>query len=312
VLTSVASASSGGLLDALPLLLEVAPLAAIGYAYLRRASTLAARGRAVPPARQLAFGTGLLLVFTAVGTPLAHVSEELFSAHMVQHILLGDLGALLLALGLTGPVLAPLLRLPVVGRLRVLSHPVVALPLWVLNLYLWHLSALYQATLSSAPVHALMHSLILVLGLAMWLPLVGPLPTPRWFGDLAKLAYVVLVRLAGAALANVFIWADVVFYPDYRPGQAHWGIGPLADQGVAGSVLMLEGSLITVLLLAWLFLRAAGRDEDRQRLLDLAEERGVELSDGRAGRAAAAGTGAGAALERRLRGAGTQRESEER
>lgn len=285
----------------LSLLFEVVPLIALGYAYLRRARTLAGRGRRVPVARRLAFAAGLLLVLVAVATPLAHASEELFSAHMVQHILLGDLGALCIAFGLTGPLLAPLLRLPVIGRLRVLAHPLVALPLWMVNLYLWHLSALYQSSLGSAPVHALMHALFLGLGLAMWMPLVGPLPTPRWFGDFARLGYIVVVRLAGALLANVFIWSDVVFYPDYAAGQAARGIEPLADQGLAGAILMIEGTLLAVLLFAWLFMRAARRDEDRQRLLDFAADRGLDLSEDRAARAAAAGKGR--VLERRLSGA---------
>ena len=281
------------------LALEIAPLAVLGATYSRRARTLAGRGRPVPRARQLSFATGLLLMLVAVASPLAHVAEELFTVHMLQHILLGDLAALAIALGLTGPVLAPLLRKRPVARLRVLTHPLVAFPLWLLDLYIWHLAALYQATLESAIVHASMHILLLGLGLTMWMPLVGPLPVPRWFSDWARLGYLVAVRMAGALLANVFIWADIVFYPAYADGQRAWGIDPLADQATAGAILMTEGSVLTLGLLLWLFLRAAQRDEARQELLDFAAEQGVALDEARAARAA--GAGRTDALRERLR-----------
>ncbi len=271
------------------LVLELAPLIVLALSYRQRARTLGRRGRPVPLARRLSFAAGLALMLLAVASPIAHVAEELFTVHMLQHILLGDLAALAIVLGLTGPVLAPLLRRRTIARLRVLAHPLVAFPLWLLDLYLWHLSALYQATLASPLVHPAMHVLLLGLGLAMWMPLVGPLPTPRWFNDWARLVYVFAVRLAGAALANVFTWADVVFYPDYADGQRGWGVPALTDQGTAGALLMLEGSLLTVILLCWLFLRAARRDEDRQQLLDFAADHGIDLDEARAARAATAG-----------------------
>ena len=268
------------------LALELAPLALIAFAYQQRVRTLRRRGRPVPVARRASFVVGLALMLVAVASPVAHVAEELFAMHMVQHILLGDLAALALALGLTGTILAPVLRLKPVARLRAVAHPLIAFPLWMLDLYLWHLSALYQATLASPLVHASMHVLLLALGLAVWLPLVGPLPTPRWFSDWAKLGYVFGVRLAGAVLANVFIWSDTIFYPDYADGQRSWGIAPLSDQGAAGAILMVEGSILTVMVMAWLFLRAARRDEERQQLQDYAADRGLRLDDARAARAA--------------------------
>ncbi len=283
------------------LALEVIPLVLLGWAYLRRTRSLAARGRPVALARRLSFALGLLIVFAAVGTPLAHMAEELFLAHMVQHILLGDLGALLLVFGLTGPVLAPALRVRVLNRLRVLGHPLVAFPLWMVNLYCWHLSALYQASLSAPAVHAVMHAAFLGLGVAMWMPLLGPLPTPAWFGDLARLIYVFAIRLAGALLANVFIWSQTVYYPDYAPGQAEWDIAPLTDQATAGAILMIEGSILTVVLFGWLLFRAARHDEQRQALLDFARDHGLALTEERAARAAASGQAGAlrAQLERR-------------
>jgi hypothetical protein len=105
------------------------------------------------------------------------------------------------------------------------------------------------------------------------------------------LLYVVGVRLAGAVLANLMIWSDGVFYPDYARGEAEWDLSPLADQGAAGNLMMIETGLVTLALFTWLFFRAARESEQRQELLELAERRGVELDPERAGRAVAAGQG---------------------
>ena len=64
---------------------------------------------------------------------------------MVEHLLLGDIATLLLVLGLTGPLLQPILAIRVFDRLRILAHPLVAFPLWALNFYVWHIPALYDA-----------------------------------------------------------------------------------------------------------------------------------------------------------------------
>jgi putative membrane protein len=278
--------------------LELVPLLIGAGLYAKRASTLADRGRPVAVWRQWCFASGLLLIGVALFSPLGHVSEELLTAHMVEHLLIADLAALLLVLGLTGPLLQPILARPLLGRLRALGHPAVALPLWALDLYLWHAPFLYDAAYGSSAAHVLEHTMFLFFGVLMWMPLVGPLPMPAWFTDGWKLAYAVAVRLVGAVLANVLMWSGTVLYDGYAAGERYWDISPLADQGTAGVVMMVEGSLVTLGIFAWLFLRWAGRDTERQRLLDLAEARGVPLDEARAARAAAAG--AGGRLERRL------------
>ena len=252
----------------------------------------------MPVARQACFFAGIALIFAALVSPLAHIGGELIAAHMAQHLVLGDLAALLIVLGLTGPLLQPLLQHPLIQRLRVLVHPAVALPLWVLNLYVWHLPPLYQAALASQPVHALQHACFVGFGVAMWMALLGPLPAPAWFGNGARLVYVVAVRLAGALLGNVLIWSGAVLYPDYRRGQAFWDISPLNDQGIAGTIMMVEGSVVTIVLIGWIFLKTAREAEERQELVEYAEQHGLELSDRRAARAV--GAGRGAELRRRL------------
>ena len=281
--------------------LQLLPPFAALLAYALRARSLARGGRAVPPARIASFAAGIALIVAGLTTPVAHLGGELVLAHMGQHLLIADLGALFVVLGLTGPLLQPLLATRLARSLRILAHPVVALTLWAVDLYVWHVPALYEASLSSPAVHALQHTTFVFFGVTMWFALLGPLPQPEWFGNGAKLLYVVAVRLIAALLGNVFVWSESVFYPAYRPGQAEWGITPLEDQGIAGTLMMLEGSIVTVVLLGWLFLKAARESDERQELVELARARGVEVSERRVARAVAAGRGD--ELRRRLEAA---------
>ena len=89
---------------------------------------------------------------------------------------------------------------------------------------------------------------------------------------ISELAYIAVVRLLETVLGNVFLWSGTVFYPVYDDGTELWGIEPLRDQGLAGAVMMIEGSLVTIAALAWLFLRLAKEGELRQELL----ERGLD------------------------------------
>jgi cytochrome c oxidase assembly factor CtaG len=260
---------------------QLAPFVVAAFAYAVRARTLARRGRPVAVWRQACFFGGLMVVGVALLSPIDPIGEErLFWVHMVQHILLGDVAALLVVLGLDGAILRPLLALPLVRHLRALAHPLVALPLWTVNLFAWHLPGAYEAALAHAPLHALEHCLFFVTGCLMWAAVVEPLPGPAWFGSGWKAAYVLVVRTAGAALANVFIWAGTPIYDWYAAGERRSGVSPLADQVTAGAIMLIEGGFVTLLVFAWLFLRWTREAELRQSL----EERGADPA--RAARAA--------------------------
>ncbi len=257
--------------------------------YRRRAATLARERRPVARWRTASFVSGVLLVTLVQLPPLDGLADTLLVAHMIQHIVIGDLASLLIVLGLTGPMLAPLLRTRASRAARRLAHPLVALALWAIDLYVWHLPLLYQLAIEHDLVHALEHACLLWFGCLLWLALIGPLPKPAWFQGWWGLGYVIVVRVIGAVLANALIWAQTVFYPVYRSSDASRGLSPLSDQNLAGGVMMVEQVLLTTILLVWLLARVLRQDEDRQALLDLAAQRGVTLDERRAARAARAG-----------------------
>jgi putative membrane protein len=257
---------------------QLAPILVVAALYAVRARNLGRRGRPVPGRRQAWFYTGMAVLVVAVASPIHEIGEtRLFYVHMAQHLLIGDLAALFVVLGLTGGLLRPLLAFPSVRRLRFLGHPLIALPLWVLNLYLWHLPGAYQAALSHPGLHALQHQLFFLTGVLMWAAVVEPIPGPAWFGSGWKAAYVLAVRVAGAILGSVFIWAGTPFYPHYAHGERLAGVSPLTDQTIGGSIMFVEGGVVTLAVFAWLFLRWTREAELRQSLVD--EGRGPALAE---------------------------------
>ena len=95
-----------------------------------------------------------------------------------------------------------------------------------------------------------------------------PLPAPTWFGSGAKLVYIVVARFTSMILANVLLWANGPTYDTYRHSVDRWGISPAADQGIAGGLMMVVDSLVTIGAIAWLFMKLAGESERRQELIE--------------------------------------------
>jgi cytochrome c oxidase assembly factor CtaG len=278
--------------------LQLAPVVVLATMYAVRARTLAAHGRPVAGWRRACFYGGLALIGVTLSSPLGELSGELFLAHMAEHLVIADIGALLIVLGLTGPLLAPLLRARGLGWLRHLAHPVPAFALWAIDLVFWHVVGPHEAAVRHDGVHALQHMLFVGLGINMWMALLGPLPKPSWFGNLGRLGYIIAVRFTTTVLANVFVWTDHPYYDVYRAGERAHAISPQSDQVVAGGIMMVEGSILTICLFGWLFLRSAREGQERQELLELAAAGGVALDERRAARAVAAGRGA--ELRRRI------------
>ena len=241
-------------------LLQLVPLGVLVALYAARARSLAKDGAPLARWRQICFYSGSASIAVALGA-LARVGQELLFPHTLGDLVFGDVAAALIVLGLTEPLLAPLNRFGAVDRLRVLSHPLPAFTLWVLDLYAWHLPALYQAALDHALLQALQHAMLLLCAINMWMCLLGPFPGPRWFGNGAKLLYIIAVRVAGVVLSNVILWSGTVLYPHYLTGEARFHVSPLADQGIAGAILLFEQALVALCLFYWLHSRVAGEGQ---------------------------------------------------
>lgn len=260
---------------------QLVPILLAASLYGRRALSLRRRGRPVPMRRIATFAAGLAVLLVALESPIDTIGEErLFSVHMLQHVLIGDVAPFLIVLGLSGPLLRPVLALPGVYRLRVLMHPLVALPFWAADLAVWHLPRFYDAALAHPAVHAVEHTMFFVGGAIVWSALFELLPGPRWFGVGARIAYAAAMWFFALGLSSFFLWSRHAYYAPYVHAPRMWGLSPLADQRLGGGVMLLEGSLLMLGVLVWLGLRWFAEAEARQRTLESRDTDDAVLSTG--------------------------------
>jgi putative membrane protein len=198
--------------------------------------------------RTLCLVLGVALSLGAAASPL----DRRFSTHMLQHLLLGDLGPLLVVAGLTGMLLRPR------RAIRQATHPLVALPLWALVLVGWHLTPLYDAALRHELLHAFQHLTFFLAGTLLWAAILEPLPGPAWFTTAWKLPYVVAMWLVSLTLSQLFLWS----------GHSYYGSYTLADQRTGGGVMLIEGSFVMIGVVVWLLFRVFRESEERQRVLE--------------------------------------------
>ncbi len=218
--------------------------------------------------RPLAFAGGLLVLGLALMSPIDSVGEErLFSVHMAQHLLIADAVPILLLLGLSRPLLRPLVRRlrPVESSLGYLAHPFVVLTLVVAVICLWHVPALYELALDNAWAHQLEHLTFLAAGLAFWWYVLEPVPPRHRLQGMAMVAYVAGAKLMLGLLGLVLAFSRTSFYEHYEQAPRTWGLSALDDQNVGGLLMMLEQSIVLASFFALLFARMLERSEQAQR-----------------------------------------------
>jgi putative membrane protein len=201
--------------------------------------------------RVLVFGLGVAVATLALVSPLDAIGEDyLLSAHMLQHVLVGDVAPALLVVGLRGPltfffvpapVLRPLARRRALRRsLAALLRPEVSFGVWALSIGLWHVPAAYDYALANPLVHTLEHLSFMTGGLLVWAQLVDP-ARRRSLTHVGRLAYAACLFAAGQALADILVVASGTLYPSYSsPPRQLLGLSPHRDQQLAGLVMLVE------------------------------------------------------------------------
>jgi putative copper resistance protein D len=232
----------------------------------------------VPRYRVWSWYAGLLVLFVALASPIATYDTTLFTAHMVQHLLMTMVAAPLLALG--APITLVLrvssaetrqrLILPLLHSrvLRVVSWPVLTWVLFAGVMWASHFSGLFDAALESEPIHVLEHALFMGAALLFWWPVVGADPSPWRLPHAARVGYLFLGMPQSSFLGVAITSAPEVLYPHYSSLVRSWGPTPLADQQLAGGVMWVGGDLaflVAMILGIWVWLRA---EEAEGRRLD--------------------------------------------
>lgn len=264
-----------------PILLLVAVYVRRFRAVRREAAESNGRARGAGSPQAAAFAGAVLALLLALASPLDALGEDyLFSAHMLQHVLLGDIAPVLLLLSLSRVLLRPVTRrlMSLESALGPLASPVTGIALWLFMMYLWHVPALYEAAITNPFVHLLEHACFFTAGMAVWWPLIQPVPMRRRLTGLWTVAYIGAAKFGLAALGLYLTWSGHVLYDYYEQLPRIWGLDPVADQNAGGAIMMVEQSLTFVIALVVLFaglLRQSETDElRRERLEDAAAAKG--------------------------------------
>jgi putative membrane protein len=255
----------------------LAPIALLVLVYVRRfrQARREAGGRGAGPLQALAFAGAVLALLAALASPLDGLGDHyLFSAHMLQHVLLGDIAPLLLLLSLSRVIMRPLTRrlMSVERALGPLAHPLTGLFLWLGLMYLWHVPAMYDAALEHPIVHVLEHACFFTAGVAVWWPLIQPVPMRRRMTGLWPLAYIATAKFGLAALGLYLTWSSNVVYPFYEGVPRIWGLSAIQDQNAGGAIMMLEQSMTFVIVLAGVFVAMLARSEAEELRRERLEE----------------------------------------
>lgn len=228
------------------------------------------RHRLGPPAapwRIVSFSLSLAVLLLALNGPLHDLSDGyLFSAHMLQHLLLQLVWPPLLLAGLPGWLLTPVFRRPAVGRLaRLLTHPVVAGALFALVLVAWHIPALYDVMMQNHDMHIVTHLMFMGTAVLMWWPVMSRSPEvpPLPYGP--RMLYLFLVGIPMQAVAAPITLADSVLYHFYAEAPRTWGLTALQDQQWGGLLMWVPGGLYMGAALAVVFFQWARREEAEDR-----------------------------------------------
>lgn len=238
-----------------------------------------ARGRSWPAWRSTLFFGGLAALVAALAPPIDPLAHELFSVHMAQHMLLTVVGAPLLLLG---QPLRPLLRgLPravrrgvvrplarsgaLRGLLHLLRRPLVAAPLYVLGLYLWHVPSIYDVAVADQALHDLEHAYFVGSALVFWSVVIDPEP---FRSPLPYPLRIVFLLLSGAAqntiLGGLLAFSSRALYPHYAGRPEALGFDGLTDQRLGGAAMWVAGDLIFLAAASLCFFLFLAQEEREQ------------------------------------------------
>jgi putative membrane protein len=245
------------------------------YVWRFRAARREAGGRGAGPRQAAAFAGCILVLLVALVSPIDDLGEQyLFSMHMTQHILLGDIAPLLLLLSLSRVIMRPATRRlqSVERRLGRFASPVTFILLWLALLYFWHIPALYDAALEHPLVHALEHICFFTAGVLVWWPLIQPVPMRHRLSGLSTFGYIGGAKVGLGVLGLFLTWSSVVAYTYYEHVPRIWGLSTIDDQRVGGAIMMVEQSLVLVTAFTVLFVRMLLQSEEDERRRERLED----------------------------------------
>jgi len=223
-------------------------------------------GERVERAKALSFFAGLAVLFGSLTGPVHDLSDYyLFSAHMVQHLLLAFAMPPLLLYGTPGWMLSPLLRHPLVLRIgRFLTRPSSAFAMFNLVLVAWHLPPAYNLAMDVHPIHIAQHLMIMAASVLLWWPVLSPVAELPRAPYPVQLLYLFVVGLPMVVVSIFITMADHTLYPYYAAAPRAWAaVSSHADQHLGGIIMWIPGGLVFLVAMSVVFFRwqVAGGDD---------------------------------------------------
>jgi putative membrane protein len=210
------------------------------------------------------FYAGLGVIFLSLNGWLHDLSDwYLFSAHMVQHLLLTLLVPPLLIAGTPGWTLRPALQNRVVASLaRWVTSPKVCFAAFQVVLAAWHIPALYNTAMANHSVHIVQHLMFMVAAVMLWWPILSPLPELPRLSYPMQMLYLFLTTIPMSVVAVYITYSTNLLYPAYAAAPRILGILPLEDQLIGGLIMWIPGGLLFYAVITVIFFRWQRRGED--------------------------------------------------
>jgi len=227
------------------------PVVALALAY-----ALAVRGRDTERWRLSAFGAGCLFLIATAVTPLDALSYHLLSAHLLQNVVLAEWAPALLVLGVP-PVLAA--RLALLPGVQFLTWAPVALGLWLVTYFAWHIPAAYDAALEHAVLLHLEHACYLAAGILLWWPVFQDVP--HRLSSAARALYLFVAFALASPIGLLLALLPEPVYDWYVEGGRLWGLSAHADQQIAGVTMSVEQAVVFFAIFAVFFFRFLAEEE---------------------------------------------------
>jgi putative membrane protein len=245
---------------------SIHPSTVIGIAALGALYIWASRRQHQSPtdAQKIYFTCGLLLMFATLNGPIHDLSDDyLFSAHMVQHLLLTLAIPPLLLAGTPGWMLRPVLSRRGIRPLAMFfTRAKTAFVVFNLTIAFWHLPMFYNAAMAHHSLHILEHLMFMAAAVLMWWPLLSQLPEFPRLAYPGQMLYSFLMSIPMSIVAVYIAMADHVLYPAYNAAPRVLPLSPLEDQLLGALIMWIPGGLIFIIIMTVIFFKWNARGED--------------------------------------------------
>jgi putative membrane protein len=226
------------------------------------------RKKSVPPSQQILFHFGTLTAFLALVSPLDRLGDiYLFSAHMVQHLLLMFVTAPLWAIGMPGWLIDRIIPRTMVGVVRRLANPALAFAVFIGVMVFWHIPVMYGLAQTNESIHVFEHLTFLGAALVGWWPVAGPPSSPIPKPDPPiRVLYLFLLAIPCSALSAILTFARAPLYPFYVTPFHPFGIDALQDLHLGGLFMWLPTHLILLIAMGITFVKWFGESDHKANL----------------------------------------------